>query len=113
MTPIKIILSIVGGLFLLFAPGFAWSYIFFHQKELNWVERIVLSFGLSIVLMTLSVFALSKITGMPINLISSLVIILSLIAVAVILIILRQKQILSNKLPDFKKLLANIRKKSG
>ncbi len=39
---------IFGSLFVLFLPGFAWSFVFFDKtkKEIDWLERVVLSIGL-------------------------------------------------------------------
>ncbi len=48
-----------GGLIVLFVPGFAWSYIFFARKNIDWIERVALSFGLSIALVPLTVFWLN------------------------------------------------------
>jgi len=48
-----IIRAIIGSLLVFFCPGFAWTLIFF--KELQYIERLVLSFGLSIALVTLSI----------------------------------------------------------
>lgn len=48
-----------GGLIVLFVPGFAWSYVFFARKNIDWIERVALSFGLSIALVPLTVFWLN------------------------------------------------------
>ena len=48
-----------GSVFILFVPGFVWSYVFFAKKNIDWVERIALSFGLSIALVPLTVFWLN------------------------------------------------------
>ena len=44
--------AIIGTLLLFFLPGFAWTLVF--SKELQLTERVALSFGLSIALVTLS-----------------------------------------------------------
>jgi uncharacterized membrane protein len=44
-----------------FLPGFAWTLVFFRQ--INVMERVVLSFGLSIVAVTLSLFFVSRLIG--------------------------------------------------
>ncbi len=41
-----------------FLPGFAWTLVFFRQ--INIIERIALSFGLSIAVVTLSILSLNK-----------------------------------------------------
>lgn len=71
--------GILGMLLIFFAPGFAWSLIFF--KNVNRLERVALSIGLSIALVTLTVFGLNLALDVPINGVTSLVVILVLIAV--------------------------------
>jgi len=48
--------AILGFVFVFFLPGFAWTLVFFNQ--VNIIERIALSFGLSIAVVTLSVIVL-------------------------------------------------------
>ena len=43
---VPVIRGIIGFILVLFIPGFAWTLVFF--KQLNVIERIALSFGLSI-----------------------------------------------------------------
>ncbi len=45
--------AIIGTLLVCFIPGFAWTFVLF--KELTHLERVALSFGLSIALVTLSI----------------------------------------------------------
>jgi uncharacterized membrane protein len=71
-----------GGLFVLFVPGFAWSYVFFSRKTIDWIERLALSFGLSIALVPLSVFWLNWLFHMKINLLSTLLTACGLIIIA-------------------------------
>ncbi len=74
--------AILGFVLVFFLPGFAWTLIFF--KQLGILERIALSFALSIVLVTLSVFFVTrlglKITGFDSVLIIIVVTILPVIA---------------------------------
>ena len=73
---------ILGFVLVFFLPGFAWSLIFF--KQLRILERIALSFALSIALVTLSVFSVNRlglrITGLNSVLIIIVVTILPVIA---------------------------------
>ncbi len=64
LTVFRIILAVFFALFL---PGFAWSWVFFPKKELDWLERAVLGFGLSIAMVPLTVFALNRAFGVRIN----------------------------------------------
>jgi hypothetical protein len=45
-----------SAVFALFLPGFVWSFVFFRKREIDWVERIALAFGLSIAIVPLTVF---------------------------------------------------------
>jgi len=75
---------IFGSLFVLFMPGFAWSFVFFDKtkKEIDWLERVVLSIGLSIVSVPLAVFWFNWVLNIKITLFHTILIVLGLIAVA-------------------------------
>ena len=62
---LSIIRALLGLILVFFVPGFAWTLVFFRQ--INILERIVLSIGLSIALVTLSLFALNKLVGIAIT----------------------------------------------
>ena len=66
MEIIQIIISII---FLLFIPGFFVSHIFFKEKEIDIIERIALSFALSVAIVPLLAFYLN-IMGVKINIYS-------------------------------------------
>jgi len=66
---------VFGSVFVLFIPGFAWTYLFFDRDEIDVVERIALSFGLSIALVPLSVFYLNYLFGVRITLVNCAIII--------------------------------------
>jgi len=77
-------LQIFGVIFVLFIPGLAWSFIFFNKKEIDWIERIALSFGLSIAIIPLTVFYLNflfkiKITLINISLITAILTVIPVI----------------------------------
>ena len=83
---LEIIKIISGSIFVLFLPGFAWSFIFFKKDEIDWIERSALSFGLSIAIVPLVVFWLNYLLGIKINFLNVSIIILALTGtVAVIL----------------------------
>ena len=75
---------IFGSLFVLFLPGFAWSFVFFDRakKEIDWLERVVLSIGLSIALVPLAVFWFNWVLNVKITLFHTILIVLGLIAAA-------------------------------
>lgn len=79
-----------GGLFVLFVPGFTWSYIFFASKNIDWIERVALSFGLSIALVPLTAFWLNWLFQVRISLLNTSLIIGGLTAIPVVYILIRR-----------------------
>ena len=67
---IEILRMIFGSIFVLFVPGFIWSFVFFNKEEIDLIERFALSFGLSIAIVPLVVFYLNYLFSVPINLIN-------------------------------------------
>ncbi len=83
MTVLAAMFSIV---FVLFVPGVCISFAFYPRKEdLDMLERVVLSFGFGIAVVPLSVFYANKLLGVPVNVFTSilLVVLVSCIALAV------------------------------
>ena len=80
---VPIIRAIMGFILVFFLPGFAWTLIFF--KQINHIERIALSFGLSIALVTLSILFLNIVFGVRITGLNSLltIIIITTIPLAI------------------------------
>jgi len=66
--------AILGFVLVFFLPGFAWTLVFF--KNINVIERIALSFGLSIAVVTLSILVLNVLIGVRITGLNSLLIII-------------------------------------
>jgi len=62
---LPIIRAILGVILVFFLPGFAWTLVFFRQ--INVIERIALSFGLSIAVVILSILPLNMLTGIRIT----------------------------------------------
>lgn len=78
---LEILQAIVGLVLVLFLPGFVATYVIFPKEdEIDEVERFALSFGLSIAIVPLMVFALS-IVGVPINLVNIVLEIVILITI--------------------------------
>lgn len=79
-TSILAVLRGIGGFILVFfLPGFAWSLVFF--KKLKVVERIAVSIGLSIAMVTLIIMFLNVVLGMKITLFSSIIVIIVLVVI--------------------------------
>ena len=74
LANVPVIRGLLGFIIVFFLPGFAWTLIFFKQIKL--IERIALSFGLSIALVTLSILALNLLFGVKINGLNALLTIL-------------------------------------
>jgi len=83
---------VFGSVYVLFLPGFIISYIFFpktkefdsKEKEkgaIDWIERIALSFALSIAIVPLAVFYLNLI-GLKINILNSFLTILGILIIS-------------------------------
>lgn len=97
---------IFGSVYVLFLPGFLISYIFFpetrefdggkkpeNSKAIDWIERIALSFALSIAIVSLVVFYLNLI-GIKINFLNSFIEILAIIVVSVAVLAIRKSKVL-------------------
>lgn len=85
---------VFGSLYVLFLPGFTMSFIFFEKGNIDLLERIALSFALSISVVPLVVFYLNLI-GMKINALNVSLIILGIILIS--LVIIRKKWLKSKK----------------
>jgi len=75
-----------GSVFILFLPGLAWSFVFMARREIDWIERLALSFGLSICLVPLAVFWLNWVFDVRVNLLNTVLVVFGLIFIALILI---------------------------
>ncbi|MFQ5997169.1 MAG: DUF1616 domain-containing protein [Dehalococcoidales bacterium] len=80
--------ALLGFILVFFLPGFAWTLVFF--KSIRVIERIVLSFGLSIAIVTLSIFTLNVLLGVSITGLNSLLIIVVVTIIPVSLYYLRR-----------------------
>jgi uncharacterized membrane protein len=77
---------VFGSIYVLFIPGWIWSFVFFNnqgEKKIDLIERIALSFALSIAIVPLVVFYLNLI-GLRISAFSSFFVILVLIVIGLI-----------------------------
>lgn len=74
--------AIVGFVVVLFLPGFAWSFVFFSRVSA--IERIVLSLGLSIAIVTLGGLVLHVLFGLKVTGVNSLITIAVIIALGAV-----------------------------
>jgi len=63
---LNLILSILSIVFVFFIPGFLISLVFFPMKKIDLIERLALSFALSIAIIPLMVFY-TNLIGIPIT----------------------------------------------
>jgi uncharacterized membrane protein len=80
---------ILGGVLVFFLPGFAWSLVFF-RNNISAIERIGLSIGLSIALVTLAVLALNVLLHVKINGFNALITISAITATALAIYAIRR-----------------------
>jgi len=95
LRPLESMRIVFGSVYVLFLPGFIMSYIFFPKKKhehfetdknsIDFIERIALSFALSIAVVPLAVFYLNLI-GVKINLLNSFLTILGIIIISLLII---------------------------
>lgn len=90
MKAFLVLRTLFGAIFVLFISGFAWSFVFFGKDEIDWIERIALSFGLSIALVPLTIFWLNFLFQAKITLINSFVVVLTLILMPVVYLLLQR-----------------------
>jgi len=74
----------------LFLPGYVISFLFFKKNKIDIIERIALSFALSIAIVPLLIFYLNLI-GMKINTLSSALTIAGIIIVGLVLLKVKWK----------------------
>jgi uncharacterized membrane protein len=98
-----------SAIFILFLPGFVWSFVFFAKREIDWVERIALSFGLSIAIVPLTVFWLNWIFDVRITLLNTSLIVCALIVVPTAYLLVRRPSLRKDVIVRVKNLLKGTR----
>ncbi|MFC2033251.1 DUF1616 domain-containing protein [Chloroflexota bacterium] len=79
MESVPSVRAIAGFILFFFLPGFAWTLVLF--KQLNIIERIALSVGLSIAIVTLAILVAHILLGVRITGLNSLLIIIIIIII--------------------------------
>ncbi len=82
---------VFGSVYVLFLPGLVLSFVFFNKKEIDFIERIALSFALSIAVVPLLIFYLNLL-GMKINLVNSTLVIAFIIIGSLAAIVFKRKK---------------------
>lgn len=81
---------ILGFILVFFLPGFAWTLVFFSGKQINIIERLALSLGLSIAVVTLSILALNILIGVRITGSNAVLVIIAVTIIPVIIYCLKR-----------------------
>ncbi len=87
---LSVIRAILGFVLVFFLPGFAWTLVFFRGRQVSIIQRLALSFGLSIAVVTLSILALNKLIGVRITGFNSVLIILAITIIPVAIYYLKK-----------------------
>lgn len=88
---IEIIRIIFGSFYVLFLPGLVLSFVFFKKREIDIIERIALSFALSIAAIPLLVFYLNLI-GMKITTLNVILVVGFIIIGSIGVVLWRRKR---------------------
>lgn len=98
-----------SAIFILFLPGFIWSFVFLFKREIDWVERIAISFGLSIAMVTLTVFWLNWIFNVRITLLNTSFIVTALVVIPTTYLLIRWPSLRKDVVVRIKNLLEGTR----
>ena len=76
LEDLPILRALLGFILVFFLPGFAWTLVFFQGRQINVIERVALSFGLSIAIVTLGILSLYRLIGIRISGFNSVLVII-------------------------------------
>lgn len=88
---------VFGSVYVLFLPGFLLSFHFFLSNEIDWLERLALSFGLSIAIVPLTVFY-TNLVGVRMSALMIFFVILCICFVTVLTLFFRKRLFFQNTL---------------
>jgi len=83
---------VFGSIYILFLPGLVLSYVFFKKGEKDFIERIALSFALSIVIIPLLTFYFNLLFKVKINLLNVSLKVLAFTAVSSTILLWRARK---------------------
>ena len=87
---------VFGSVYVLFLPGLVLTFVFFKGKEIDIIERVALSFALSIAIVPLLVFYLNLV-GMKINVLNVGLVIAFIILTGLAVVYRRKKRVSLDK----------------
>ena len=85
---LPVIRAILGFILVFFLPGFAWTLVFFRQIKV--IERVTMSFALYIVVVTLSLLFVTRLSGVRITGLNSVLVIIVITIVPVVFYYLKR-----------------------
>jgi uncharacterized membrane protein len=85
----NIFITCIAAVFVLFLPGFIWSFVFFEKRKIDSIERLALSFALSIALVPLVVFY-TNLLGIKITTVTVIIQIILVILIALAIILFKE-----------------------
>jgi uncharacterized membrane protein len=85
---VPVIRIIIGITLVFFAPGFTWTFVLF--KQINHLERLVLSFALSLAIVTLSLLGLNAVMHIRITGLNAVLTILLLTIIPPVMYLMRR-----------------------
>lgn len=88
LEQLSVLRAVVGSILILFLPGFAWTLVFF--RRVNVAERLALSLGLSIAIITLSLLFLNLVAGIRLTGLNAVGVSLVLSAVPLLIYLFRR-----------------------
>ncbi|MDH7508760.1 MAG: hypothetical protein QHH00_05100 [Methanomassiliicoccales archaeon] len=107
----------IGTILVYFLPGFVWSYLLLeqenildkspHERFFRIIERIAVSFALSLVLIPLTVFLLNLVIDVGPSILDSLMISLIPIVVGALFLLAKKNRIHESIIGKIKELLKN------
>lgn len=98
MAVLSVLRVVAGALFILFLPGFTWTWVLCDKQRTSILERVVYSFALSVALISIAFFFCSRL-GVRIDFLSSLVIVVIITLLPFMHILLRKKGIYARLTP--------------
>lgn len=87
---LPVIRAVLGFILVFFLPGFAWTLVFFGGRQINIVERLALSLGLSIAVVTLSMLVLNRLIGVRITGFNAVLVIIAVTIIPVVIYCLKR-----------------------
>jgi len=102
------ILNIIALLFAIFVPGYMLSFALFPRKnEIDWMERVGLSFAMSVIFIPLLLFLLNSLFAVKLDQFSSWAAVIFFIVIGIIGYLFRSREgtvsyRIRRLLPDFK-----------